>query len=292
MKFNQKSAFKIGVYVRVSTEEQAENPEGSIKNQEMRLRDFVKMKNQDQAFGDITEVFTDPGISAKDMNRPSLQRMLTKVRAGEINLVLVTELSRLTRSTKDFSLLWEFMNDHGCKFLSLRDNFDSTTPAGEMIMFTLANFAQFERKQTAERISNSFVARSKRGLWNGGVLPLGYDVDKTRNGHLVIVPDEAEIVRDVYSTFLKEETLARTAKSLNDRNIILPRKMRNGGSVRSKVFKIDNTHAILKNKAYIGIKVYQTKDGVKESKAVWENIIDPVQFDRVQKLLEKKGLHQ
>jgi site-specific DNA recombinase len=160
MNFNQKSQYKIGAYVRVSTEEQAENPEGSIKNQEMRLRDYVKMKNQDQAFGEIKEVFTDAGISAKDMKRPSLQRLLAKIKAREINLLLVTELSRLTRSTKDFSLLWEFMNEHGCKFLSLRDNFDSTTPAGEMIMFTLANFAQFERKQTAEFICSPQQARS------------------------------------------------------------------------------------------------------------------------------------
>ena len=129
MKSNKMDLFRIGAYVRVSTEEQAENPEGSIRNQEMRLRDYVKMKNQDQAFGEITEVFTDPGISAKDMNRPNLQRLLNKIRTKEINLVLVTELSRLTRSTKDFSLLWEFMSEHNCKFLSLRDNFDSTTPA-------------------------------------------------------------------------------------------------------------------------------------------------------------------
>ena len=129
-KFNQKqqSGFKIGIYLRVSTEEQAENPEGSIKNQEMRLRDFVKLKNHDTNFGEVLEVFCDPGISAKDMNRPQLQKMLQKIKTGEINLVLVTELSRLTRSTKDFSILWEFMDNHSCKFLSLRDNFDSTTP--------------------------------------------------------------------------------------------------------------------------------------------------------------------
>jgi len=276
----------------VSTEEQAENPEGSIKNQEMRLRDYVKMKNQDQNFGEITEVFTDAGISAKDMNRPSLQRLLHKIRTKEINLVLVTELSRLTRSTKDFSLLWEFMSEHNCKFLSLRDNFDSTTPAGEMIMFTLANFAQFERRQTSERIANSFQARSKRGLWNGGVLPLGYDVDELKPGHLKIVPEEAEIVCEVFKTFLKEETIAQTAKSLNARNIKLPRKMRGSGCLRSSHFRIDNTHGILKNKAYIGIRVYKTKDGIKEAKAVWESIIEPVMFDRVQKILEKNYMRK
>lgn len=288
-KINQKrqSGFKIGIYVRVSTEEQAENPEGSIKNQEMRLRDFIKLKNHDSNFGEVAEVFCDPGISAKNMNRPQLQKMLQKIKTGEINLVLVTELSRLTRSTKDFSILWEFMDNHGCKFLSLRDNFDSTTPAGEMIMFTLANFAQFERKQTAERIANAFQARSKRGLWNGGVLPLGYDVDKSKPGHLMVVTSEAEIVRAVFDTFLKEETLSRTGKSLNDKKIELPRKLRNGGGYRSSHFKIDSVHRILKNKAYIGIREYKTKEGFLETNAAWPAIIDPIKFDRVQKLLAK-----
>ena len=141
------SSYRIGIYIRVSTEEQAENPEGSIKNQEQRLRDYVKQRCADGVYGEVVQIYCDPGISAKDMNRPSLQRMLNHVRSGEINLVLVTEISRLTRSTKDFALLWEFLKEHGCKFQSLRDNFDTTTPAGEMILFTLANFAQFERKQ-------------------------------------------------------------------------------------------------------------------------------------------------
>lgn len=282
----KQNSFKIGAYVRVSTEEQAENPEGSIKNQELRLRDYVKLKNHDGHFGEITEVYIDPGISAKDMNRPSLQRLLNKIKAKEINLVLVTELSRLTRSTKDFSLLWEFMNEHDCKFLSLRDNFDSTTPAGEMIMFTLANFAQFERRQTGERIANSFLARSKRGLWNGGILPLGFDVDSEKPGHLKIIESEAEIVREVFKAFLKEETISRAAKSLNDRNIQLPRKMRRGGSVRSHVFKIDNTHNVLTNAAYIGVRKYKTKDGVQLTQAAWPAIVDELTFERVQRLLK------
>ena len=113
-----KKLFKIGLYVRVSTEEQAENPEGSIKNQEERLREFVKLKTMVSPFGEIREVFTDAGISAKDMNRPSLQRLLTKIESKEIDLVLVTELSRFTRSIKDFSILWEFLEKHDCKFLT------------------------------------------------------------------------------------------------------------------------------------------------------------------------------
>jgi len=279
--------YKIALYIRVSTEEQAENPEGSIKNQEERLRDFVKMKNYDGDFGEIIEVYCDPGISAKDMNRPSLQRLLRDIAQKKINLVMVTEISRLTRSTKDFAMLWDYLNEHECKFQSLRDNFDSTTPAGEMIMFTLANFAQFERKQLGERIANAFQARSKRGLWNGGVLPLGYDLDKEKPGHLKVIPAEAEVVQRIFETFLKEETLSRTGKALNAAGIKLPRKLRNGGGYRHSHFTIGNVYRILTNKAYIGIRVFKVKNETKESQAVWETIVDPLVFDRANRMLKE-----
>ena len=90
-------------------------------------------------------------------------------------MVMVTELSRLSRSIKDFSELWEFMQSQGCQFLSLRENFDTSTASGEMMLFSLANFPQYERRQTSERVAANFEARAKRGLWNGGVLPIGYE---------------------------------------------------------------------------------------------------------------------
>lgn len=283
----KKSPYRVGIYIRVSTEEQAENPEGSIKNQEQRLREYVKMRNYDENWGEIVDVFNDPGISAKDMKRPALQRMLAMIRRREINLVLVTEISRLTRSTKDFANIWDFLKEHDCQFQSLRDNFDTTTPAGEMILFTLANFAQFERKQLGERVANAFLARAKRGLWNGGSLPLGYAVDPQKPGHLMVVENEAEIVKDVFATFMQEETLAQTGKSLNSRGVRVPKKPRNGGSSRQGHFNIELVYRILTNKAYIGRRVFTTRDGQSEVDATWPAIIDDLKFQRVQKMLSE-----
>lgn len=278
--------YKIAAYIRVSTEEQAENPEGSIKNQEQRIQEYVKTKNGDGPFGEIVEVFCDPGISAKDMNRPALQRMLSAIRRGDVNLVVVTEISRLSRAMRDFTLLWDFLKEHDCQFQSLRDNFDTTTPAGEMILFTLANFAQFERKQLGERISNAFQARAKRGLWNGGILPLGYELDPEKPGHLRIVSNEAEIVGDVYETFLREETLTRAGKALNDKGARLPKRPRGGGGFRHSHFTVDALYRILTNRAYIGRRVFKTKDGIKEANATWQPIIDEARFTRVQEMLK------
>ncbi len=186
---------KIGLYIRVSTMEQAENPEGSIRNQEERLRQMVRFKNMDQAFGKIVSVYVDRARSGKDTNRPKLQRLLKDIEKEKISLLMVTELSRLSRSIRDFSSIWDLMQIHKCSFMSLRENFDSTTAAGEMILFTLANLAQFERRQCSERVSANFKARAERGLYNGGMLPIGYRLIPEKPGYLDIDKEQAEMVR-------------------------------------------------------------------------------------------------
>lgn len=283
---NNQNKFKIGIYIRVSTEEQAENPEGSIKNQEQRLRDYITQRNADGIYGELIEVYCDPGVSAKNMKRPALQRLLNDVRTKRINLILVTEISRLSRSMRDFTVLWDFMKEHDCKFQSLRDNFDTTTPAGELILFTLANFAHFERRQLGERISNAFQARAKRGLWNGGNLPLGFEVDPDKAGHLRPVPMEVELVQKVFETFLKEESLSRTGISLNEMGLKIPLRMAFNKERRNEHFTVDFLYRLLTNRAYIGRRVYSTKDGIKEVEASWPGIINDLQFKRVQELLK------
>jgi site-specific DNA recombinase len=145
---------RVGYYLRVSTEEQAENPEGSIKNQEERLKLALQFKNSSAPFGKLAGVYCDIGRSGKDMNRPELQRLLKDIERGEIDLVMVSELSRLSRSIRDFSQIWEFMQAQGCGFMSLRESFDTSNAAGEMLLFSIANFAQFERRQTSGTSSN------------------------------------------------------------------------------------------------------------------------------------------
>lgn len=286
------SLFRIAVYTRVSTEEQAENPEGSIKNQEQRIREFIKLKNMIEPFGEVAQVFSDPGVSAKDMNRPGFQKMLSAIQAREVNLVLVTELSRFSRSTRDFAALQEFLEENDCKFLSMRENFDTSGAAGSMVMNLMASIAEFERRQTAERISHSFLARSKRGLYNGGSLPLGYRIDESKPGYLFVDPDEAEIVKMAFTAFLKQGTVAATAKFLTANKVSMPKKVYGGGSIRESQFTVDSLYRLLKNKAYIGVRVYQTKHGQEEVPAVWEPIIDVETFERVGKLLCKNRHHK
>ncbi len=283
---DSKKHFKIAAYIRVSTEEQCENPEGSIKNQEERLRQVIRHEQESGKSCELAGVFVDAGLSAKNMNRPALQRLLKAIRQGDVNLVMVTELSRLSRSTKDFCEMWEFFQSVGCEFHSLREHFDTTNAAGELMLKSFANFAEFERRQTAERISASFKIRAERGLYNGGPVSLGYKLSDTR-GSLDIHPDDAEVVRIAFKAFLDHGTLSSACLWLNENNYCVRRQMEGSGWVRAGIFKADALHKILTNKAYIGVKVFKTKEGIKTSKASWDAIIDEVTFARVQEKLSK-----
>jgi len=278
----------IGLYVRVSTTEQAENPEGSIKSQEQRLRQFVEYKNLAEPFGEVTQVYIDRAKSAKDQNRPALQQMLRDVSSGALSMICVTELSRLTRSIKDFSEIWDFLEKKNCDFLSLREQFDSTSAAGQMVMFSLANIAQFERSQTSERIKANFLARAKRGLFNGGSVPLGYMIDEDKKGYLKIDSESAKIVKEAFKTFLKEESVSATGKSLNNRGFRMKKSVQGGGKGwRHSHFTHGGLYSILTNPSYVGKRKYTEHGEVKFSKACWEPIVDEVTFKKVQRTLSK-----
>lgn len=284
---NSKKHFKVCAYVRVSTEEQAESPEGSIKNQEERIKQAVRHRMEAGESVELVEVFVDAGLSAKDMKRPALQRMLSMIKRREVNLVMVTELSRLSRNTKDFCEMWEFLEVHDCEFHSLREHFDTTNAAGVLMLKSLANFAEFERRQTAERISASFKVRAERGLYNGGPVPFGYRPPLDRSGKLIIHEEEAVIVRAAFQAFIDCESLSTAAKWLNANGYKLRREMDNGGQYRLGHFMVSTLHNILSNKAYAGIKVFKTKEGKKEAPAIWEPIVDVSIFNRVQEKLSK-----
>jgi site-specific DNA recombinase len=282
------SSYKIGIYIRVSTEDQAANPEGSLKSQEQRLRQQVTQRNQDGDFGKIVRVFVDRAKSGKDTNRPELQKLLKAIREKEVTLVLVTELSRLSRSIRDFCTIWDLMRENACDFQSLREQFDTTTPAGELLLFNMAGLAQFERRQIGERVAANFLARAQRGLYNGGSVPFGYRIEPEKKGHLFIDPEGAKVIRAAFATFLQERTLKAAGQKLNENGYKLARHIQGGGR-RSRLghFTTDNLYHILINKMYTGQRVFKVKDQEKTVKAVWDAIIDEPTFNRVNEILKK-----
>lgn len=291
---------KIGLYLRVSTDEQAARHEGSLDNQRHRLMSYVEIKNvQNPEWGKVIETYVDEGISAKDTNRPAFQRMMRDVRKGTINLILVADLARLSRSMMDFCILLEDLKRASAKFLSIKEQFDTTTAAGEMMVFNMMNLAQFERKQTSERVSMNFHARALRGLRNGGSIILGFDVDESNKSTFKVNEVEAARVRDVFRVFLEEGTCAKTSDRLN-REGIAPKarpernyKQRNAGKwTRNAVL------LLLRNPTYAGLREINRKSRDKDPetlrsferyqivKASWPALVDQDVWTAAQRSLD------
>ena len=274
----------VAFYIRVSTERQAKVEEGSLKNQEQMLRNEVERRNdQTEDWGGFVEAYVDEGLSGKNTNRPAFQQMMQDVEIGRIDTVMFTELSRLSRSLKDFLNIFEFAQKHQCDLICLKTDIDTTSPYKSLITKILMIFAEFEREMTSRRTSLNAYERSKRGLANGGIAPLGYRRDKDRKGYLFIVPAESAIVQAMFDTYLKEHSIKRTVEVIHSRY--------GNKNPRLKNLTRATAHTILTNKAYIGVReINKNKNNgspVEEVPAVWEPIIDEKTFYRVQEALQK-----
>lgn len=280
---------RIALYIRVSTEEQARVQDGSLVSQRKRLEEYVEGQNRrDTEWGKIVDVYVDEGRSAKDMNRPQFQRLLADVRLGRVNLILATELSRLSRSIRDFCDIWDLFKKHNANFITLREQFDTTTAAGEMMVFNLINFAQFERKQTAERISANWASRAKRGLWNGGSIPLGFDRNPKNPSELLVNKDEAKIVKKIFELFLKTGSVRKTCLELTAKGIFTKRFTNKHGIEKGgSHFAVTSLQRTLTSKAYIGLREIDKSKGKTEVvKANWPAILDLDLFNKVQDRLQ------
>ncbi len=281
---------KIGIYLRVSTEEQARVQDGSLVSQRQRLLDYVEAQNRiREAWGEVSDVYCDEGKSGKDMNRPEFKRLLQDVKHGRVNLILSTELSRLSRSIKDFCELWELFRKHETGFVTLREQFDTTTAAGEMMVFNLINFSQFERKQTAERIAANFESRAKRGLWNGGNIPFGFDKNPKNPAELIPHESEAKQVKEVFELFLEMSSVRQTCLELKRRGITGKSYVNKHGIKRgARQITVTTLQKMLTNVSYIGLRAYGKggKRNVEIVKAAWKPLIDERLFKQVHERLQ------
>lgn len=298
---NKYTAHEIAIYTRVSTEEQAVKPEGSLDNQAHRCCQHLLGKGFPKKMVDRVSIYREEGFSGKDTNRPELRRLLTDIRAGKVKLLVFTELSRISRSIKDFLTLSDFLEQNNVEFVSLRENFDTSTPHGRLIMVVLMALNQFERENTSLRTSLSMKDRAEKGLFNGGHVPLGYDPDPDRKGHLIIVDEEARIIREAFKLYLEKGSIPETARILKERGykrksrISRRGKHHNGGPL-----VWTTVQHILQNPTYLGLKEINRKrknlppdkvlvlpesDRYRVVPAKWEPIIDENTFNRVQVIL-------
>ena len=190
---------RCAVYCRVSTDERLHQSFNSIDAQkEAGLASVASQRAE--GWIPVPDDYIDPGFSGGNLERPGLKRLLADIDAGKIDVVVVYKIDRLTRSLTDFSRLIEVFERNKVSFVAVTQQFNTTTSMGRLMLNVLLSFAQFEREVTGERIRDKIAASKAKGMWMGGPLPLGYDVE---NRLLVINEVEASLVRRIFKDFVR-----------------------------------------------------------------------------------------
>src|SRR5271163_4057591 len=189
---------RCAIYTRVSTEHGLDQEFNSLDAQYEASSAYIKSQVH-AGWALIKSRYDDGGYSGGSTDRPDLQRLLDDIRARKIDVIVVYKVDRLTRSLADFAKLVELFDAQGVSFVSVTQQFNTTTSMGRLTLNVLLSFAQFEREITGERIRDKIAASKRKGMWMGGVPPLGYDVRERR---LVINQSEAETVKHIYQRYL------------------------------------------------------------------------------------------
>lgn len=200
-----------GLYARVSTEMQASIRDSSIDTQISQMESFLNYKSTSDPSWKAAKIYAEKGKSGKNTERPELQSLFADIKGGKINTVICTKIDRISRSLLDFYKMTEIFEKHSVEFISLDENFDTSTPMGKAALKITLVFAELEREQTSKRTKDKMAWRAEQGLWNGGQV-LGYDlIDKK----LVINKKESDLVRLMYEKYLELGSVLQVTTWLN-----------------------------------------------------------------------------
>jgi site-specific DNA recombinase len=206
---------RCAVYTRKSSEEGLEQDFNSLHAQREACEAFIKSQ-AGEGWRLIKTAYDDGGLSGGTMERPALQRLLADIGQGLVDVVVVYKVDRLTRALSDFAKMVELFDARGVSFVAVTQQFNTTTSMGRLTLIVLLSFAQFEREVTGERIRDKIAASKQKGMWMGGLVPLGYDVIDRR---LVANQSEAETVREIFRRFLELGSVRLLTDDLNRRGI-------------------------------------------------------------------------
>ena len=240
---------RCAIYTRKSSEEGLEQDFNSLKAQREACEAFIRSQ-AGEGWRLLKTAYDDGGLSGGTMERPALQRMLADINQGLIDVVVVYKVDRLTRSLSDFARIIETFDGHEVSFVAVTQQFNTTTSMGRLTLNVLLSFAQFEREVTGERIRDKIAASKKKGMWMGGLVPLGYDVHERR---LVVNESEAEKVREIFRSYGELGCVRLLMEELNRRGIRSKvRTAWNGRKSGGNAFSRGALYELLSNPIYIG----------------------------------------
>lgn len=272
---------RCAVYTRKSTEEGLEQAFNSLHAQREACEAYIKSQAH-EGWKLVKTAYDDGGLSGGSMERPALQRLLVDVAAGRIQVIVVYKVDRLKRSLADFARIVETLDGQGASFVSITQQFNTTTSMGRLTLNVLLSFAQFEREVTGERIRDKIAASRRKGMWMGGSIPLGYDVS---NRELVVNEAEATTVREIFEAYVRAGTLSGVQHDLRQRRILSKRWTSSTGRTWGGVnFSRGALYWLLRNPVYVGQVAH--KGQIYEGRQ--QAIVDREVWDKAQEILAAK----
>jgi site-specific DNA recombinase len=274
---------RCAVYTRVSTDERLDMEFNSLDAQrEAALAYIASQKHEGWIL--VGDRYDDGGFSGGTMERPALRRLLRDVHSGVFDVIVVYKVDRLSRSLTDFARIVEVFEKNKASFVSITQQFNTTTSMGRLTLNILLSFAQFEREVIGERIRDKFAASRRKGMWMGGVPPLGYDV---RDRKLVLNETEAELVRLIFVRFLRVGSATKLARELRQAGHTTKCWTTQDSKHRpGKPIDKGSIYKILNNRVYLGEAVHKGTPHSGEHAA----IIDRATWDKVHAILAENAV--
>lgn len=276
---------RCAIYTRVSTDSGLDQEFNSLDAQYDASQAYIRSQAH-AGWNLVKSRYDDGGFSGGSTDRPALQRLLADVAAHRIHIIVVYKVDRLTRSLADFAKLVELFDAHGVSFVSVTQQFNTTTSMGRLTLNVLLSFAQFEREVTSERIRDKIAASKRKGLWVGGMVPLGYIL---KDGQLHIHEDEAKTVRLVFQRYLEIGSVNRLVKDLKERGLTSKvRHLTSGGTRGGVPFMQGALFYMLRNRFYLGEVTFKGEilPGSQPP------LLDRTLFDAVQTRLTEQWAHR
>jgi len=271
---------KCAVYTRKSSEEGLDQSFNSLDAQREACEAFIRSQKHEGWIA-LSAKYDDGGFSGGNMDRPALKRLMTDIADNKVNTVVVYKVDRLTRSLADFAKIIEQFDAKGVSFVSVTQQFNTTTSMGRLTLNVLLSFAQFEREVTGERIRDKIAASKAKGMWMGGRVPLGFDL---RDRRLYVNPKEAEQVREIFRHYLRLRTVPSLAAYLNRTDIRTKIRIgTDGRKVGGQHYFRGGLYQLLRNHVYVG--------EIEHKGAVYpgehEGIVNRELWNQVQELLNQ-----
>jgi site-specific DNA recombinase len=249
MSRDQKAALHCAIYTRKSSEEGLEQSFNSLDAQREACAAFIASQRH-EGWQAMPTRYDDGGYSGGSLERPALKRLLDDVVANKINVIVVYKVDRLTRNLADFAKIVEAFDAKGISFVSVTQQFNTTSSMGRLTLNILLSFAQFEREVTGERIRDKIAASKKKGMWMGGLVPLGYHLESRK---LVPSPKEAELVSKIFTLYLELGCVRKLAERLDCEKIKTKVWMtRTGARLGGLAFARGALYHLLRNRLYLG----------------------------------------